>query len=62
MQVMKGILYELILKLRFCNFHSSKNCLQTCLKADHPLQKNMFEAQRQIIWSLIPNGFVNHGF
>ena len=23
---------------------------------------NMFEAQRHIVWSLIENGFVNHGF
>ena len=46
----------------FVIFTLQKKCLQTWLKADHPLQKNMFEDQRQIIWSLIPNGFVNHGF
>lgn len=33
MQVMKGILYELILKLRFCNFHSSKKLSANLIKS-----------------------------
>ena len=33
MQVMKGILYELILKLRFCIFHSSKKVFANLIKS-----------------------------